>query len=323
MKELHSNLIKIIDCLNDGSFHSGDEIGKKIGITRSAVWKAIKKLEFYGIAIDSVKNKGYALKEPLALLDQQRIKKQLKTTNRSLDIKVLASINSTNDYLREQPASQKIRVCIAETQTQGRGRLNRCWYSPFGKNIYFSCRYPFQKDISEMAGLSLVVGLVMLKTIREFITDSQLAVQWPCHIVWNNKKLAGTLIELNAEANGRCEAIIGIGVNINLLAVDGRFPWVSMQQILGKYLDRNAVCIALANHLIQYLQKFEQQGFSPFKQEWLDNDGLFNQVISLQISGENVSGQVKGINDLGHLLLQMPNNEIHHFAVGEVIRNNA
>lgn len=321
MKKLPANLIKIIDCLNDGNYHSGDELGKMIATTRSAVWKAIKKLELYGVAIDSVKNKGYALKEPLNLLDQQRITKQLKKIACPLDIKVFASISSTNDYLQRQPASAKIKICLAETQTQGRGRFhNRSWYSPFGKNIYFSCRYPFQKDVSEMAGLSLIVGLVMLKTIREFVPDPQLAVQWPSHIVWNQKKLAGTLIELNAEANGRCEAIIGIGLNVNVLTIEnGRFPWVSMQQISGQYLDRNAVCIALIHHLIQYLQKFAQQGFLPFKQEWLANDHLLKQTISLNLHGEHFSGQCQGINDFGHLLLQISDQEIRNFAVGEVI----
>ena len=322
MKELHSNLIKIIDCLNEGGYHSGLQLGNMVGITRSAIWKSIKKLELYGVPIDSIKNRGYALKEPLNLLNQQWIKKQLKALNRPLDIKVFASINSTNDYLQKQPASSKIKVCIAETQTQGRGRLNHSWHSPFGKNIYLSCRYPFQKDISEMAGLSLVVALVMLKTVREFAPVPQLAVQWPGHIVCANKKLAGTLIELNAEANGRCEAIVGIGLNVNLQAVDGRFAWISMQQIAEKYLDRNPICVALINNLVHSLQQFEQQGFAAFKQEWLKYDDLLDQQISFQVHGEKFYGQVKGINELGHLLLQISHQEIRSFAVGEVIRNN-
>lgn len=86
MKELHSNLIKIARFLSDGDYHSGDELGKSLAITRSAVWKSIKKLQQYGIQIDSVKSKGYALTEPLLLLDKLRIKKQLKLTSNSSPI---------------------------------------------------------------------------------------------------------------------------------------------------------------------------------------------------------------------------------------------
>ncbi len=243
MKELHSNLIKIARQLSDMHYHSGDELGKSLGITRSAIWKALKKLEQNGIKINSVKGKGYALAEPLLLLDKHLIKRRFKLIDTTpIDLKIFASVTSTIDYLQTHPdPKNKIKICMAETQTHGRGRLNRSWYSPFGKNIYFSCRYSFQKDLCELSGLSLVTGLAILKSAGDFGILADLTVQWPNHIMWRQKKLAGCLIEVSAEAHGNCYAIISIGINVNSLHDDAHFPGVSMAQALGKSLDRNDV----------------------------------------------------------------------------------
>lgn len=323
MKELHPNLIKIAGFLSNCEYHSGDDLGKSLAITRSAVWKAIKKLEHYGIQINSMKGKGYVLTEPLVLLDRQYIKKHLRITDpNDIDIKVFASLASTNDYLHQHPNKKnKISICLAETQTQGRGRLGRSWLSPFGKNIYFSCRYSFQKDVSELAGLSLITGLAILKTLRQCGIANDLAVQWPNHIVWQSKKLAGSLIEMVAEANGHCDAIIGIGINVNLRHADTAFPWSSMTQALGKYVNRNEVCALLASILIEYLTLFSERGFEAFKKEWLTNDYLVNQLVSLSSPKEKIQGLVLGINDYGHLLLQTADQTIRTCTTGDIVRD--
>lgn len=316
MKTLTPNLIKIARYLSDGQYHSGDALGAALGITRSAVWKAIKKLAQYGVPVDSIKGKGYALTEPLFLLDKHKINKLAH--HPGLDIKVFASLASTNDYLQTHTEpKRKIKICLAETQTQGRGRLHRFWYSPFGKNIYFSCRYSFQKDLSELAGLSLVTGLAIFKTMRDFGIHSELFVQWPNHIVWRQKKLAGSLIDLTAEANGGCDAIIGIGINVNLLQANVNFAWTSMREAVGQCLDRNEICAVLIKHLLNYLAEFTQQGFTAFKKEWLAHDYLMKQYISLHSQQQDIQGRMIGINDQGHLLLQTTDQRIQTFATGD------
>ena len=115
MKKHHPGLNKLIAILNDGHYHDGTAIGEKLNITRSAVWKMIKKLEQYGIDIDSVKGKGYALREPLVLLDKKTIKKNI--AHKNLEIDIFESLTSTNDYLKSCTANKMPRVCLAEQQT--------------------------------------------------------------------------------------------------------------------------------------------------------------------------------------------------------------
>src|SRR3990167_7785614 len=101
--KLNSNLIKLVNILNDGQYHDGTTIGKSLNMTRSAVWKTIRKLTGYGIKIDSIKGKGYALQEPLILLNKQAIWKGL--THQNIEIEAVENITSTNDYLESTLAS--------------------------------------------------------------------------------------------------------------------------------------------------------------------------------------------------------------------------
>lgn len=314
-KKLNANVSKLLYLLSDGEYHDGSTIGLKLGMTRSAVWKLIKKLQAYDVEIDSIKGKGYALLQPLMLLDVKKIKKQLR--HDKIDMLVFESIPSTNDYLKSFKQVKQIKICLAEQQTQGKGRLNRTWFSPFGKNVYLSCLYPFQKDISELAGLSLVTSLAILKTLKTLGIQQSIAVKWPNDIMYNQQKIAGNLIEIQAESHGMCHAVIGIGINVNMLAANISQAWTSTQHILGEYLDRNIVVSTLINYLLDDLQIFSVQGFQAFVDEWIRTDSLTNKQIMLKNMNTNVAGLVAGVNEQGHLLLRLPNGMMQAFSAGD------
>ena len=319
MKALKQNpsLVKLVSILSDGQYHDGTSIGMALQMTRGAVWKAIKKLVSYDIKIDSVKGKGYALIEPLILLNKQYIKKNV---NHKIEIDVFESIDSTNAHLKAFFNSAKPRICIAERQTNGKGRLQRDWHSPFGQNIYLSCLYPFQRDVSELAGLSLVVSLAVVETLRAFHLSKPTLVKWPNDVLCNGKKLCGCLIELQAETNGTCSAVIGIGMNVNMLSHethDITQPWTAVREVVGEYVDRNRVCAALLNNLFDFLHQFATSGFTPFIEKWNDVDFLRGQTIQLANANQRVAGNVKGIDQHGHLLIKLDNGAIQPFSSGD------
>src|SRR5690606_6084050 len=113
------NLNKLVILLNDGRFHDGNTLGDSLHITRSAVWKMVKKLIEHGIEIESTKGKGYRLLSPLVLLDENSIKQSLINSDISIDI--FETLNSTNTYLRRYLNDKNSRVCLTEQQTQGKG----------------------------------------------------------------------------------------------------------------------------------------------------------------------------------------------------------
>ena len=182
MKKQNDSLVSLTKILSDGNFHNGNELGEKLGITRSAVWKGIKKLKTYGVTINSTRGKGYYLADDLILYERAEILKQLTLSKQlmpQLDLKIFASIPSTNDYLKEINLPAKIAICLAEQQTNGRGRFSRHWYSPFGQNVYLSIGLNFSKDIGDLMGVSLVVGLAVLKAIKAYGIEEKIYIKWP------------------------------------------------------------------------------------------------------------------------------------------------
>lgn len=316
MKKLSTELIQLVTILNDGQYHDGTSLGYTLGMTRSAIWKMIKKLESYDIQIASLKGKGYALIEPLILLNQKLISKQI---NQKSNLMILESVGSTNDILRENK-NTNINICLAEQQTAGRGRFQRDWYSPFAQNIYLSCAYAFNKDISELGGLSLVVGLAVLKTLELYHLPHSLFMKWPNDILYQNRKIAGNLIEIEAESHGLCRAIIGIGINVNLIprkTIPINQSWTSLRHEAGHYIDRNQLAISLIDNLLQYLAQFEKDGLLPFVDEWNAVDGLLNQTVTVKNANQKISGQAKGIDTKGHLILELLDGKRQSFSSGD------
>lgn len=326
MKKLNSNLIHVVNLLKDHQYHDGTSIGKKLHTTRSAIWKLIKKLQQYDVQIDSVKGKGYALQEQLILLEQNKIQQRL--INENVEMIIFESIHSTNEYIfaslrnkrgNSNKKNKFITICLAEQQTSGKGRLNRDWYSPFGKNIYLSCLYPFQKDISELAGLSLVTSLAIVRTLNSYGKDNHFSAKWPNDVVYEREKISGNLIAIQAESHGISHAIIGIGVNVNMLKDNHHITqaWTSLQKILGEYIDRNELCVRLINNLLSYLDEFASNGFAAFKDEWMKADCLMSREITLQHVNNKILGKAVGVNEQGHLLLQLADGSIQAFSSGE------
>lgn len=316
-KTSNNTLVNVATILSDCHYHNGNTLGEALQITRSAIWKTIKKLQDYGVEVDSMKGKGYALKEPLLLLSAEKIKEHLQPSIKTVEITCLETIDSTNAYLASQQASPGIHACFAEQQTAGKGRLGRAWYSPFGQNIYLSFRYPFHKDISALSGVSLVASLAVAHALKTCGVESE--TKWPNDILHDGKKLSGSLINVKAESNGICDAVIGIGVNVNMLEDDNHInqDWTSMRRILGDYIDRNKVAAEIINHLAIYLHKFEAQGFTPFIREWMDADCLMQKTVTIHNVGKAVTGKVNGVNEHGHLLLVLEDGTVKAFSSGD------
>lgn len=227
------------------------------------------------------------------------------------------NIDSTNSYLKNNSSDIERKICFAEIQTNGRGRKGRNWHSPFGENIYMSYAKSFKKDVSELNGLSLVVGIACLNAIKEIGIDLPIKLKWPNDGVYMGQKLMGNLVELQSESYFETLAIIGIGINVNMLFDSSNITqeWTSLQKITGKYIDRNVLCIALIHNLNYALEQFDKYGLKEFIQQWHQLDSLYNKKINLN-EGE-FSGIAKGINENGNLLLELESGEVRAFSSGE------
>lgn len=294
----------LLAILSDGDFHSGEELGNQLGVTRAAVWKQLKKLESLNIPLSSVKGKGYRLSDAIELLDQDAIKEQI---NGRLDcLEVLLNTESTNSYLLEKASDHmgKRYAVLAEKQESGRGRRGRTWVSPFGKNIYLSLLWSFGGGLGSLEGLSLVIAIAVERALTDLgVKDAKL--KWPNDVYLQNKKLAGILLEVSGEYSGHCQVVIGIGLNVKLSEYDAESidqPWAQLSEHIGS-LDRNVIAASVINQLIQCIEQFDKQGFSAFKEYWTERDAFYDQQVDLILPNKTRTGTVKGVNSKGELLL--------------------
>lgn len=313
----------LLKTLSDGEFHSGEELGSLTGISRTAIWKQVKKFEELGLEVESIRGKGYRLKEPLSLLSVDAISSFVDSAvfSQLRQLEVLQTISSTNSHALQKAAAETAKgyVCIAEQQTAGRGRRGRRWISPFASNIYLSLVWGFDGGAAALEGLSLAVGVAMVAAMEE-LGVTGISLKWPNDLLYEGKKLAGVLLEMTGDASGYCQVVIGVGLNIQMTerSADGiDQAWSSVGHILDSHIDRNQVVGILLSQLVPALQTFEQQGFAAFKARWCELDAYKDQSVRLELGEQKVFGKAKGVTKSGALQIETVNG-LQTFNGGEI-----
>lgn len=294
--------LTLIGILADGEFHSGEQLGEQLGMSRAAINKHIQTLRDWGIDVFTVPGKGYSLPEPIQLLDEAFILSQIDAGT----VNVLPVIDSTNQYLLERLDKLKSGdTCIAEYQQAGRGRRGRRWFSPFGTNLYLSMYWRLEQGPAAAIGLSLVIGIVIAEVLQKQGAHD-VRVKWPNDLYLNDKKLAGILVELTGKTGDAAQIVMGVGINLAMKSVVSEVVnqgWINLQQI-GLNIDRNQLAISLIKELRQALVHFEREGLTPFLSRWQQLDNYINRPIKLIIGEREVFGIARGINEQGGLLLE-------------------
>ncbi len=311
----HNVPLKLVDILSDGEFHSGEQLGERLGMSRAAINKHIQTLKSWGLDVYTVTGKGYSLSAPIQLLDEQAILSQVTQGN----VSVIPVIDSTNQYLLERMHEMESgAACIAEYQQAGRGRRGRQWFSPFGANLYMSMYWRLEQGPAAAMGLSLVIGIIMAETLRSLGADD-VRVKWPNDIYLNDRKLAGILVELTGKTGDAAQIVIGAGINLAMRTADEsqiNQGWINLQEA-GVTVNRNELAARLINSLREALPLFEQEGLTPFVARWAALDNFINRPVKLLIGEREVHGIARGVDSQGGLLLEQ-DGEIKAWVGGEI-----
>lgn len=317
--------LKVIRLLADGGRHSGSELAERLGVSRAAVWKAIRKAsEVLGVEVRSVRGSGYCLPAPLELLDPEQLLDSIphETRQRIARLEIYDDIDSTNSHVMREAreGAPSGLLCLAERQTAGRGRHGRSWVSPFGANIYLSLlwRYPFGPG--ELGGLSLAAG-VAVASVLEAEGVPEVALKWPNDILWRRRKLAGLLLEVAGEAQGPSLVVVGLGLNTHLAGpqtagIDQ--PWVDLTSVpgLGNY-SRNRLAARLAERLVGAMARYAEEGLAAFLPEWERFDLYRGDPVELRLGDRTVVGIHAGVDGQGALRLER-DGSIETYHAGEV-----
>ena len=287
---------------------SGEAIGIALGCSRAAVWKHVENLRGLGIEIDAVAGQGYRLREPLELLDRTRILAVMDSAIsgklRSLEIET--SLDSTNAALRRLAVEdQHAAVIIAEHQSGGRGRRGRQWHSPYARNLYLSLGWMFEKALSELGCLPLVVALATARALERAGLSGH-RVKWPNDLTLDGRKLCGCLVEVQGDSQGPCHVVLGVGINVHMpvsaLTTGIDQPWTDLHSRLPD-CSRNTLASLLLDELVAGLELFAAHGFTPFGDAWERLDALRGQVIEVFTANGTIHGMATGIDASGALKL--------------------
>ena len=315
----------LIRLLSDGEYHSGEQLGEKLGVSRTAVWKQLKKLESKGIQLEAVKGLGYRLTAPLDLLSGPAIIERLPAEPRHHLTRLFVEdeLVSTNSFLRErfQQGAGHAEVCLAESQTAGRGRRGRDWLSPWGRGLVFSLGWRFDEGASALEGLSLAVGVVLAEVLEQL--SAPVALKWPNDVLLCREqgpaKLAGILLEVSGDVAGPCEVVIGIGLNVELpdsLRESVDQPIAALRDVVPS-VSRNALAASLIEALLGMLPRFETHGFEPWRDAWNRRNAYAGQEIDVHQGTQAYVAVAEGVDDTGNLRVNV-DGQARLLAGGEI-----
>lgn len=304
---------ELIRLLSDGKFHSGEQLGDSLGVSRTAVWKQLKKLEAMNIPLEAVKGLGYRLPEPLELLSGPTIVAGIERESRQhlARLFIEQTLSSTNLFVRERflKGAGHAEVCLAENQSAGRGRRGRGWACPWGHGLLLSIGWRFETGTAALEGLSLAVGVAMAEVLERH--GLPVVLKWPNDILVSdslgkNQKLAGILLEVSGDAAGPCEVVAGLGLNVSLPAsvrsqIDQPVASVHDYQ---PTLSRNRLASELVAALLGLFASFEGQGFAPWRDAWNRRNAHAGRAVLVTQGARQYTAKVTEADAAGNLLIE-------------------
>jgi BirA family biotin operon repressor/biotin-[acetyl-CoA-carboxylase] ligase len=316
----------ILRLLADGKFHSGEAIAQHFKVSRTTIWSALQESEALGIQIFSVRGRGYRLPEPIQLLEREAVLDAVGGQRTWFKLEVHDHLESTNSYLMKQAGQGAAHAtCVtALLQTKGRGRRGRSWQAGLGASLTFSLLWRFQCGAAALSGLSLAVGVALIRTFHS-LGISQTQLKWPNDLVVRHqgqfRKLAGILIELQGDMEGPSAAVIGIGINLHLSEQVKKHidqPSIDLAALSPTYQNPSELLGVMLKNLAETLSTFEQQGFNALSEEWTKHHAYQHQTVRMLLpDGRETQGVARGVAEDGILLVETASG-MQRFSSGEI-----
>lgn len=297
----------LLALLSDHQIHSGESLAKQLGVSRTAIWKQIKKFVADGLEVKTIRGQGYQLVSVVDPLDECKILRRLPVEFREkVELSIIAEVDSTNaEVARQVPyAGGLVPIVLADAQTLGRGRRGRSWSSPKGQNLYMSMGLTFRGGFEVLEGLSLVLGVAVARALHALGAEGA-GLKWPNDLFVEGCKFGGILVEIQGELQqGQIQVIAGIGINVHMKeAEEVDQPWVSLS---GYWSDqpwkRSDLAAEIIREVLGSVDRFERGGFEVFRDEWQERDVFFGKPL-LARDGD-LGGEGAGVDSAGNYQLK-------------------
>ena len=316
---------EILQLLRESSpaFLSGEEISRRLKVSRTAVWKRMKHLRTLGYEIEASTRSGYRLIQSPDLLTPSEIKPILKTKWMGKTIHYFHTLDSTNSkaYQLALNGAEEGEVVIAESQEKGRGRLGRHWFSPPFLNLYLSVILRPKIPPHQASLITLMAAVATADAIQKFSGLLPL-IKWPNDILLRDRKVAGLLNEIHSEMDRIHFVILGIGVNLNMdrkmFPKEIRAVATSLKIEMGQTISRKAFLQSLLQELEKWYTIFMKEGSAFILKAWRDRAHIKGRRVKVTSFGETLVGMAIDVDSDGALILETTDGKRKRVVAGDI-----
>lgn len=314
----------VLDLLRakNGEFVSGQDMSNTCHVSRTAIWKHIKALRDKGYVIESFTKKGYRLIEEPDLLRPSDVQKDLHTKYFGQHYIYMDSTDSSNREakLLAQEGAPEGTIVVAETQSAGRGRLTRGWFSPYGKGIWMSLILRPKFSPIEAPKCTLMAAVALTKAFHALGLETA-GIKWPNDILVKGKKIVGILTEMSGTMEEISYIIMGMGINISVgkseLPEDIKDIATSFA-MEGVTVDRKVALQTILQELENQYNKVVSGGFDTTLEEWKQLSVTLHQDVEVRAPGNTYVGHAIDIDRDGNLIVRLPNGKTERIIAGDV-----
>ena len=306
-----------------GRYVSGEEISRKLNVSRTAIWKQVRKLEAEGYEIEATPRLGYRLLGKPSRLTVQELLPKLNTQSFGRNLRLFDVVGSTQDELRslaEQGAPEGT-VVIAEQQTNGRGRMGRAWVSPAGKGVWMSLLLRPSVPLPLTPQLTLLAAVALSRAITRLVPLT-IGIKWPNDLLVDGRKISGILLESAAEDERLRYVVVGLGISVNLDEED--YPEelleraISLKMAAGRPVSRSELIAEVLEQFERLYALYLEQGFAPIRALWEAHAVTLNRSVTLTTPQGAIEGVPRELDDMGGLRVELPDGSFRTIYSAEV-----
>ncbi len=313
---------QLLQMLAAGEYLSGEEMSRRLNITRAAVWKRIEVLREQGFNIQSAGKKGYHLVWPEDTLEPAFVQFGLGTRWAGQPAMLHAkSMTSTNTVLKQaaEEGAPNGTVALCEEQTAGKGRRGRAWVSPAGQGLWVSLLIRPKLSPAKAQLITFAAAIAMAEAVEKE-TGLSIGIKWPNDLVLNGKKVCGILLELSGDVESIAYVVVGTGLNAGEKAyppeLSGRAT--SLAQALGRKVPRAPILRSYLQAMEKYMELLEQEGLAGIWAAYESRSCTLKRAVRVEGGGENFEGMADGLDENGALLVRMEDGTIRRILAGDV-----
>jgi len=316
---------EILQLLRDApsTFLSGEEISRRLKVSRTAVWRRMQRLRALGYGIEASTRSGYRLIQSPDLLTPSEIKPLLKTRWMGKTIHHFQTIDSTNSkaYQLALEGADEGEVVLSESQEKGRGRLGRQWFSPPCLNLYLSVILRPKIPLHQAPLITLMAAVATTDAIRKF-SELLPQIKWPNDILLRGRKVAGLLNEIHSEMDRIHFVILGIGVNLNMdeknVSEEIQSIATSLRIEMGETVSRKAFLQSLLLELERWYSIFLEEGSAVVLNAWRNRADIKGREVKVTSFGETVVGTAVDVDSDGALILETGDGKQRRVMAGDI-----